>query len=464
MVWTPGQLLQGGKYTIERQLGKGGFGIIYLAKNKRGNPVVIKTIKNLDPGSSEFDKCQQDFVNQALRLKECQHPHIVQVYELIKEGESWGMVMEYIDGQNLASFSCLRETEALRYIQQVGEALTVVHNKGVLHRDIKPNNIMVRAARNEAVLIDFGIAREFNPEITLTHTINLTPSYAPPEQYNRRARWSASTDIYALAATLYKLVTGQAPKSSVSRVLGTALVPPKQLNPNISDRVNDAILQGMDLKPEARPQSVQEWLALLQAPKLFNVVPFRQVISIPDRLSSAVEVDYRKLRELLAAGKWKDADRETTAIMLRIFGKEREGWLSLDDVNNFPCTDLSTIDSLWVKYSNGRFGFSVHQQIWQSVSSESIDSLDTHQKKSSYETYKEFASRVGWYLKDRDYWLPFNELIFSLDAPPGHLPCGKEWKIKRMQGKSSELRMGRGWCLGGGVSSLTSRLINCSLR
>jgi eukaryotic-like serine/threonine-protein kinase len=81
MVWTSGQLLQSGKYTIEKQLGKGGFDIIYLAKNKRGNPVVIKTIKNLELSSSEFDKCQQDFVNQALRLKGCQHPHIVQVYE-----------------------------------------------------------------------------------------------------------------------------------------------------------------------------------------------------------------------------------------------------------------------------------------------------------------------------------------------------------------------------------------------
>ncbi len=101
MVWTPGQRLQDGKYIIEKKLGKGGFGITYLAKDKKSNLVVIKTFKDTDQNSSNFDKHQQDFVNQALRLKGCKHPHIVQVYELIKEGVLWGMVMEYIDGQDL---------------------------------------------------------------------------------------------------------------------------------------------------------------------------------------------------------------------------------------------------------------------------------------------------------------------------------------------------------------------------
>ena len=76
MAWTPGQVLQGGKYTIEHRLGQGGFGITYLAKDKKGNLVVIKTLKDTEPNSLDFDKRQQDFVNQALRLKGCQHPHI----------------------------------------------------------------------------------------------------------------------------------------------------------------------------------------------------------------------------------------------------------------------------------------------------------------------------------------------------------------------------------------------------
>jgi len=207
MVWTPGQLLQDGKYVIERKLGHGGFGITYLAKDKKGNLVVIKTLKDPDRDSPDFDKCQQDFVNEALRLKGCQHPNIVKVYELIKEGDLWGMVMEYIEGEDLSSLSKLPESKALRYIQQIGEALTVVHNNGLLHRDVKPQNIMVRSGKSEAVLIDFGIAREFTPDVTQTHTALWTPFYASPEQYNPRARRGAYTDVYGLAATLYKLRT-----------------------------------------------------------------------------------------------------------------------------------------------------------------------------------------------------------------------------------------------------------------
>jgi serine/threonine protein kinase len=170
MVWTPGQVLQDGKYSIEKKLGQGGFGITYLARDKKDNLVVIKTLKDADKDSPDFNKCQQDFVNEALRLKGCQHPHIVKVYELIKEGDLWGMVMEYIEGEDLGSLGKLPESEALLYIRQIGEALTVVHKNGLLHRDVKPPNIMVRSGKSEAVLIDFGIAREFTPDVTQTHT------------------------------------------------------------------------------------------------------------------------------------------------------------------------------------------------------------------------------------------------------------------------------------------------------
>ena len=267
MAWKAGQKLQRGKYTIEKALGQGGFGITYLVKDKQGNQLVVKTLNEWLQNQYDFENFQQDFLNEALRLAKFRHPHIVRVDEVIQEGDLWGIVMEYIDGEDLAhrvwQQGAMPELEALRYIQQIGEALTLIHNHGLLHRDIKPLNIMLRKSQLEAVLIDFGIAREFTPNLTQTHTQSLSDGFAPIEQYDWRAKRGAYTDVYALAATLYALVTGEMPMPSPVRAFGTVLEPPQQLNPKISDRVSQGILQGMAMKPEERPQSVAKWLAIL---------------------------------------------------------------------------------------------------------------------------------------------------------------------------------------------------------
>ena len=267
MVWTSGQKLQGGKYTIEKELGQGGFGITYRARDNNGRYVVIKTLNDVILRRSDFAKFQQDFLNEALRLARCSHPQIVRVDEVIQEEQLWCLVMEYINGEDLASrvenHGALSEAEALRYIQQIGSALTVVHNNGLLHRDIKPQNIMLRSCKSEAVLIDFGIAREFSPNLTQTHTQMLSPDFVPIEQYDKRGKRGAYTDVYALAATLYSLLTGEVPTLAPLRAIGTVLEPPNQINPTISDKVNRAILTGMEVKAENRPQSIQEWLSLL---------------------------------------------------------------------------------------------------------------------------------------------------------------------------------------------------------
>lgn len=259
--------MQDGKYTIEQELGEGGFGITYRARDNNGRYVVIKTLNDRVQRRPDFAKFQQDFLNEALRLARCSHPQIVQVDEVIQEGQLWCIVMQYIDGENLGTRienqGALSEAEALRYIQQIGEALTVVHNNGLLHRDVKPQNIMLRG-KSEAVLIDFGIAREFTPNLTQTHTQMLSDGFAPIEQYDKRTKRGAYTDVYALAATLYYVLTVEVPTIAPLRAIGTLLEPPKQINPSISDKVNQAILRGMEIKPEDRPQSMQEWLTLLQ--------------------------------------------------------------------------------------------------------------------------------------------------------------------------------------------------------
>ncbi len=267
MVWVAGQKLQGDKYTIEKPLGEGGFSITYLARNQNQQHVVIKTMNDRVQRRPDFAKFQQDFLNEALRLAKCTHPHIVRIEEMIQEGALCCMVMEYIAGEDLASRvmnrGAIPEAEALRYIQQIGEALSVVHGNGLLHRDVKPQNIMLRADRSEAVLIDFGTAREFTPNLNQTHTALMTNYFAPIEQYDERAPRGAYSDVYALAATLYVLLTGELPILAPVRAAGVPLEPPKQLNPHISDQVNQAILQGMAFQARERPQSVREWLELL---------------------------------------------------------------------------------------------------------------------------------------------------------------------------------------------------------
>lgn len=291
MVWNPGQPLFGGRYIIERKLGEGGIGITYLARNERDELRVIKTLRedilNHSTWKPHQTKLKQDFRDEAVRLAVCRHPHIVQIENIFDEGNLPCMVIEYIEGEDLGDrlrrMGVLSEVEALLYIRQIGEALKVIHSKGLLHRDIKPRNIMIRAGKSEAVLIDFGIAREFIPNVIQRHTVYRTPGFAPPEQYELEAARGAYIDVYALAATLYTLLTGLIPRNADDRRRrNIPLEPPKHFNPNISDTVNQAIMRGMDLQPDLRPQSIQEWLDLLDGE--IDEVPPTQVITPQSRL------------------------------------------------------------------------------------------------------------------------------------------------------------------------------------
>ena len=267
-LWQPNQQLQNGKFTIQKVLGGGGYGVTYSAIDANTNNIVaIKTLNHIYQSKPDFEQQQDNFVREAFRLAKCKHPHIVKVHDVIKENGLWGMVMEYIQGQDLAVYINqkvkLSSDEALKYINQIGIALEYIHQQGMLHRDVKPNNIMLRQNKQEAVLIDFGLAREFDLNQTGSMTNSKTEGYAPIEQYERRGKFGPYTDIYALAATLYALLTGDTPLPANFRQTGIPLPPPKQRNPEIGDRVNDGIIKGMGLEPEDRPQTVKEWLELV---------------------------------------------------------------------------------------------------------------------------------------------------------------------------------------------------------
>jgi serine/threonine protein kinase len=446
-LWQPNQYLNDGRFIIQKVLGSGGFGITYSAiENSRDKLVVIKTLNYIQQTKEDFQQQQVKFVNEALRLARCSHPHIVQVYEVIEEDGLLGMVMEFIDGEDLATYldyhGQLSEDEALLYIDQIGQALEYVHLQGILHRDVKPSNILLRRGNSEAVLIDFGLARAYTLGQMNSMTNERTNGYAPIEQYKRQGIFGAYTDVYALAATLYTLLTKEVPISAEYRNEDIPLTPPKKFNPQMSDRVNYGIITGMELQPEKRPQSIREFRQLIG---VLSTPPRKPE---PDQLISLVGVDYQPLRDFLKQGKWKEADEETTRVMLTLAGKENDGWLSNRDIDTLPCEDLRTINQLWVNYSHGRFGFSVQKRICQDLG---------FNRGLQLEAWHNFGDTVGW--RKNGVWLYYKDLVFDIKAPPAHLPGGVFW-FDSWWGMY-------GWFLLDGVerrfSAVIDRIIRCNI-
>ena len=294
-----GTKLFGGKYTIGKVLGQGGFGITYMgADTLLSRPVAIKelfpegcqrngtTVQPTRITPSDFSYMKQRFLDEARLLASLNHPGIVRVYDFFEENNTAYMVMEFLKGKSLAKLveergGALGEQEAVGYILKVCEALDVVHKAGYLHRDIKPENIIV-CDDGRVVLIDFGAARAYMAGKTGRMTVILTPGFAPLEQYAKQARWGAYTDIYALGATLYFLLTGQVPVSAADRASGVELKSVRELNGRVSRQVDEAVMKAMAMRVDERPQSIREFVRLLTSPSVS--VPTVPKVSSPSTL------------------------------------------------------------------------------------------------------------------------------------------------------------------------------------
>jgi WD40 repeat protein/predicted Ser/Thr protein kinase len=276
-----GTKLFGGKYSVGKVLGQGGFGITYMgADTVLSRPVAIKelfpegcqrngtTVQPTRIPPSDFSSMKQKFLDEARLLASLNHPGIVKVYDFFEENNTAYMVMEYLRGKSLAKLveergGALGEKEAVGYILKVCEALDVVHKAGYLHRDIKPDNIIV-CGDGRVVLVDFGAARSFMAGKTGRMTVILTPGYAPYEQYATMARFGPTLDIYALGATLYYLLTGEVPISAPDRAIGVELKSVREINGRVSRQVEEAVMKAMAMRVEERPQSVGEFVGLLK--------------------------------------------------------------------------------------------------------------------------------------------------------------------------------------------------------
>ncbi|MFM7877673.1 MAG: serine/threonine protein kinase [Microcystis panniformis] len=276
MVWQAGQLLHNGKYEILEVLGRGGFGLTYKARHRQLTlEVVIKTPDILQKRDTEYEDYVRQFEEEGRKLakfSQTPHAHIVRISDFFTEGQVPCLVMDFIQGQTLMervkTQGKLSEAECLKYIRQIGSALEAVHRAGMVHRDAHPGNIMIQPNGN-AILIDFGIAKEIIPAGSSSTDYAANPSFAPYEQVYKgsKANRQPSVDIYALAASFYYAVTGQKPTPSMERRLDNRpLTSPKEINPNLSDHLNTAITLGMALEKENRPQSMSDWLQQLESP------------------------------------------------------------------------------------------------------------------------------------------------------------------------------------------------------
>ena len=285
----PDTTLQGGKYRIERVLGQGGFGITYLAvqtslnryvaikelfmggegqaiNDRRGNMVIVTNPVN----QASFYQQKEKFKKEALRLANLSHPNLVKVHELFEENGTAYFVMDYIDGESLRSKlnreGRLSESLVLKYMQQLLPALETAHRQNIWHLDIKPENIMVDKYYH-VYLIDFGASKhiERNKSLTTSLALAYTPGFCPPELLELSHETPENyiqtlkdigpwTDIYALGATMYNLLTDSIPPSS-NRLYQNgrnAFMFPS----NISSSIQDLIVWMMKPNRNDRPQRI----------------------------------------------------------------------------------------------------------------------------------------------------------------------------------------------------------------
>lgn len=278
-------VLQNGKYKIVRFIGAGGFGCTYEAhhtlldmrvalkeffvsdfcnRDEKTGQVTVGTQSKVEL----YGKLKKKFLDEARALFKMKHSGIVRVIDVFEENGTAYYAMEYIDGQSLSDLvkkrGKLPEAEAVGYILQIADALKYVHSLNRLHLDIKPGNIMLNK-EGKAILIDFGASKHYDDE-TGENTSTLlginTKGYAPVEQVNQSFKsFSPATDIYALGATLYKLLTGiTPPPSTLLHSEETTLTP---LPSSISTSTRKAVETAMQLLRKNRPQSVAKWVATL---------------------------------------------------------------------------------------------------------------------------------------------------------------------------------------------------------
>jgi len=277
------------KFLIGKVLGQGGFGITYLAWDlnldlklaikeffPQGLVARVPGTSNVDTYMGElknqYEFGLERFFNEAKTLARfSEHPNVVTVRDFFKANGTAYMVMNYVEGANLQTYLASKErnrisfSQALAIFLPVLDALKEVHATGILHRDISPDNLLI-TTRGQAILTDFGSARQAFSEKSKSMSVIMKAGYSPEEQYRSKGMQGPWTDIYAVAATFYRTISGQLPPESLDRLADDTLIPPRQLGVAINEEQERVLLKALAIRHKERYRTVKEFQqALMQA-------------------------------------------------------------------------------------------------------------------------------------------------------------------------------------------------------
>ncbi len=280
------------QYVLGRMLGHGGFGITYLAWDSNLQaPVAIKEYWPRDYGQRDKDgvafSCYHDsesanlfaygrnkFIEEARKLARFEeHPGIINVHNLFESNGIPYMVMQYVKGIDLKQYLAINGDRipidaALHLITPVLDGLRAIHQRDILHRDISPDNIYITQASRRVILLDFGAAKDSFSHHSKSQAAVRKPGYSAKEQYISDDIQAPCTDIYATAATIYRMITGQTPPDAMERLTGEPLIPPSQLGAIIQPYQEKALLKALEIECQERFQTAAAFQEALKKPNL----------------------------------------------------------------------------------------------------------------------------------------------------------------------------------------------------
>lgn len=468
------------RYRIEEVLGNGGFGITYRAIDKdlsSERPCVVKHLKpqNRNPEALELAKKLFDREAKSLQNLGKQHDQIPELFAYFEENGEFYLVQEFIEGHDLTEELVpgkqMDEQAVVELLKSILEVLAFVHDNNIIHRDIKPQNLMRRKQDGKIVVIDFGAVKQIiltsdakgQPSVL---TIVGTEGYMPIEQ--TRGKANCYSDIYAVGMIGIQALTGRdiidIPTDSttgeilwrkninISKSLTEINISEGLTKINISKSLTDInISEGLtDINVSDELAYIIDKMVCYDFSKRYQSIDkILKAFNSPRLNPHSLDKKYKVLLACLEVEDWKGADRETVNLMLEEAERAEQGYLDIESLKNFPCEILLTIDDLWVKYSKGRFGFSIQNRIWKEIVG---GNPNPNQK-----MYEQFAERVGWHKKYEIIWYGKN-LIFDIDkAPLGHLPVGRfgnVFLLKKILGSFGGFGLDR-------IESLSLKLSQC---